>query len=150
MMNGNVELPAKDRSLLVLFSVSAVLVGTMITERVVWSPVENSVSYIERRGGWVDGDSSYERRGQIAFYRHYLDVHWSEADVTNDELVHVLRLAPSCLVDLSGNPAISDAGMMRLCGLRADISRLKLTGTSASETAILEFKKTHSRCEVEY
>jgi hypothetical protein len=97
-----------------------------------------SRAYIRSRGAYVETESSGCLWGDMCY-----KIIWQGSDVSDDELIHVLRNAP-CYVSLKGNPRISDRGMAMLS--RLYLREVNIKYTSVTLTGIRAILESNPHC----
>lgn len=93
---------------------------------------DRAVAYVRARHGYVDEE------GSLLFGRICLEVDWSHADVTDDELEYLVRLRPDS-IRLDGNPRITDRGLSVLASI-TDMRNLTIRKTPVTSKGIREFQ----------
>jgi hypothetical protein len=110
-----------------------------------------SQEYIQHRGGYVDYRDPMTWENASPF-RSYVEVNWSNRDVTDDEVHHICRLCPTDSVNVAGNIQITDEGVKTLSSLPSSlysrIDELSVQNTSATKSGIGFFQAAHPTCRV--
>lgn len=79
----------------------------------------------------------------------HCNVEWCTGRVTDEDLEYLSQLRYLVMLDVSGNPQITDGGLKRIAAIRAqELILLDVTDTGVSEEGVLEFMRENPRCDV--